>query len=209
MNPKAVRLLAQQARTQLAAQPRSFEESLSAFLMSWVGWEALRYRLLRELAHDQGWSIKDADSVLMQMRISSMWTTERALKKLKAKDPSQWGERPAAIWAALLYVETIRHRVVHGARTVDPKRLNVAAAFVIEAVEDGLNPAGWLSAVEAAGATRRAPLGAKRKSLPKKDRQAVGDLARLLKVNEDEGRHDKRVIPTLAALESARTSFFG
>jgi hypothetical protein len=209
MNPKTIKDIAAYARQQSASGAPSFEQALAAFLMSWVAWEALRHRLLRELAHDQGWSMKDAQTALGNLRISSMGNTSDTLRKLNAKGANAWEERPAAIWKVLLGIETIRHRVVHGARTTAPAHLNAATAFVLAAVEDGLRANGWLFEVSADGVARKGPLGNRRTPHPKSTAKTMEELERLLKANVPRQDRARAEMPTVAALNAAKDAWFG
>jgi hypothetical protein len=209
MNPKATKDIVKHARQHLATNPRSFEEALAAFLMSWVAGEALRHRLLRELAHDQGWSMKDAQTALGNLRISSMGHTSDTLRKLNAKGANAWEERPAAIWKVLLGIETIRHRVVHGARTAAPAHLNAATAFVLAAVEDGLRANGWLSKVSADGVVRKGPLGNRRTPHPKSTAKTMEKLEAVLNANVPRRDRTRPEMPTAAALNAAKQAWFG
>lgn len=208
MNPKAIKNIAAYARQQSASGAPSFEQALAAFLMSWVAWETLRHRLLRELAHDQGWSMKDAQTALGNLRISSMGHTSDTLRQLNAKGANAWEERPAAIWKVLLGVEAIRNRVAHGARTVTPARLNAATAFVLAAIEDGSRANGWLSEIAAAEVPRKGSLGNRRKPHPKSGLRPRAELEERLKPKKMKEKRANTEMPTASALVEAQRAFF-
>lgn len=114
------------------------------FLLSWTAWEALRTRFLRLVIKRMGWSIKDADQVMRDLRISSMESTAKVMVNLGMIDPSRWQGSSGRIWRKLLEVQQIRHRLAHGFDSRDPKLIYSASQFVLAS----LDHRSWLEDLE-------------------------------------------------------------
>lgn len=150
--------------------------TVPAFICSWIAWEALRTRFIRVVIHKQGWLLKDADSVLAKKRIStmsvaasvisdlgrirSMSDAESVISDLGLKHPHNWPNKSAKGWKALVEIEPLRHRLIHGFKAMDPVRVQAATKVVICSVSNH----DWLSTVPIINAPK------------KKDRIVVGSL---------------------------------
>lgn len=145
MKPHEIRTIARTAGQLLERE----SDPVSAFLLSWVAWEALRTRFLRVVIKRKGWSIKDADGVIRASKISSMSDAAEFMVMLGLKDPSQWKGASGGVWRKLSEVQQIRHRLAHGFAGLNPELVSTAAQFVLGAV----NERCWLeSMVPAEGA---------------------------------------------------------
>ena len=125
-----------------------------------MAWEALRTRFIGVVIHHQGWTLKDADNVLARAKISSMDRAAGVIQNLYIKNPHQWPVVSASAWRLLCDVEPLRHRLVHGFKTVDPIRTKTATRLVLFLVENHQ----WLESVPLVDAKK------------KKDRVLVGSL---------------------------------
>lgn len=83
------------------------------FLLSWTAWEAMRTRFLRLCIKRMGWTIKDANAVIRDLKSSSMESAARVMVDLDMTHPSQWPGRSGRVWRKLLEVQRVRHRLAH------------------------------------------------------------------------------------------------
>ena len=83
-----------------------------------------------------------------------------AITGLEFKDPHHWPNKSGKAWKALVKIEPLRHRLVHGFKTSDPAQIKAATqlVFILVAHHE------WLSDLPVVDAPR------------KRDRFAVGSL---------------------------------
>jgi hypothetical protein len=110
--------------------------------------------------HHKGRKLKDADKVLAKKKISIMEAAAPAITGLEFKDPHHWPNKSGKAWKALVKIEPLRHRLVHGFKTSDPAQIKAATqlVFILVAHHE------WLSDLPVVDAPR------------KRDRFAVGSL---------------------------------
>ena len=160
MKPNAIQKLLKEAESLHSNSIDSSIHTVPAFLSSWVAWEALRTRFIRVVIHHQGWLLKDADKVLAKKKISSMLEAEKTISSLGLEHPHHWAGKSAKGWKALVEIEPLRHRLIHGFKSMEPVRVQAATKVVIRLVSDH----DWLSAVPIVDAPK------------KKDRVVAGSL---------------------------------
>ena len=117
MKPNDIKRLILAAETVAESQPHP----TSMFLLSWTAWEALRTRFLRLVIKRMGWTIKDADAVIRDLKISSMESAAKVMVGLGMTHPSQWPSRSGRVWRKLLEVQLVRHRLARGFDAIDPR----------------------------------------------------------------------------------------
>lgn len=204
MNPSAIKSLIEQATVLHNSEHRSTGSTYTAFLTSWVAWEALRTRFIRVVIHHKGWLLKDADTVLAKRRISSMRATASTLQKLGLLHPDQWSARSGKGWKALSNIEPLRNRLIHGFKSMEPARIHAATSVVICLLSDQ----EWLSSVplvHPAKPKERRLVGSllnPRYSSKATHQESLEALAKVMEVNLSEGA---RPIPSLAYLEGLTT----
>ena len=81
--------------------------------------------------HHKGWKLKDADNILAKKKISSMKAAASVITGLEFKDPHHWPNKSAKAWKALVQIEPLRHRIVHGFKTSDPAQIKPATQLVL------------------------------------------------------------------------------
>jgi hypothetical protein len=207
MNPAAINALLQASRSlHLRASEGSPNDVVPAFVGSWVAWEALRTRFIRVVIHHQGWSLKDADNVLARAKISSMDRAASVIESLHIKNPHQWPGVSAKAWRLLCAIEPLRHRLVHGFKTVDPIRVKTATSLVLFLVENHQ----WLESVPLVDAKKKkdrilvGSLLGSRRAHSIGDQRKVEELASKLQLNLTQG--SKR-LPSVDQLTSAIESY--
>lgn len=204
MNPSTIQNLVEQATILHNSEPRSTGSTYTAFLTSWVAWEALRTRFIRVVIHHQGWLLKDADKVLAKRRISSMRDAASVLKDLGLSHPAHWRENSGKNWKILTDIEPLRNRLIHGFKSIEPARIHAATSVVLCLLSDH----EWLSSVpikDAAKPKERilvGPLLNPRRSSKATHQQRLEDLATRMNVDLGKG---ERPIPSLVALEEFAT----
>ncbi len=200
MNPSSIQNLLDESILLHDHALSNNEYTVPAFICSWIAWEALRTRFIRVVIHKKGWLLKDADSVLAKKRISSMSAAESVISDLGLKHPHNWPNKSAKGWKALVEIEPLRHRLVHGFKTMDPVRVEAATKVVICLVSNH----DWLSNVPIIDAPKKkdqifvGPLLEHRRSSKTTNKPCIGELAKLMKVKLDEGT---RSMPSLNRLE--------
>lgn len=200
MKPNAIQKLLKEAESLHSDSINSSTHTIPAFLSSWVVWEALRTRFIRVVIHHQGWLLKDADKVLAKKKISSMPAAEKAISSLGLQHPHHWAGRSAKGWKALVEIEPLRHRLIHGFKSMEPVRVQAATKVVIRLVSDH----DWLSAVPIVDAPKKKDrivvgslLKPKRSSKTAQNR-SIQELADILGVDLDRGT---KPLPSLSRLE--------
>lgn len=206
MNPNAIRKLLDEAKSLHSDSLDSNTYTIPAFLSSWVAWEALRTRFIRVIIHHQGWLLKDADRVLAKKKISSMPAAEKVISGLGLKHPHHWAGKSAKGWKALIEIEPLRHRLIHGFKSMEPVRVKTATEVVIYLVSNH----DWLSAVPIVEAPKKkdrilvgSPLEHKRSSKLSHNR-CIQELADILDVNLNSGT---KPLPSLVRLENMLNKF--
>lgn len=202
MQPASIRNLITEAEELLAQSLNSNKYTVPAFLTSWVAWEALRTRFIRVIMHHKGCKIKDADKLLAKSKVASMREAESIIVRLGICSPHHWPGKSGKHWKLLTSIEPLRHRLIHGFKTVEPARINVATRLVIFLVINH----EWLSEVPIVDKARdkdRALVGSlltPRRTSKKRQSTKIGELAVSIGVNLDQGA---RRLPSLADLEAA------
>jgi hypothetical protein len=108
---------------------------IPSFLISWTAWEAMRTRFLRVLIKRLGWTIRDADKALRELKLSSTNQVERAMGRLKQPAPPSWRGLAGATWRDLAEVERVRHRLAHGFSGLEPRLIRSATRLVRASIE--------------------------------------------------------------------------
>jgi len=177
-----------------------YTPTYTAFLISWVAWEALRTRFIRVVIHQKGWLLKDADKVLAKKRMSSMKVAASALVELELLSPDHWPAKSKKGWKALSDIEPLRNRLIHGFKSMDPARIHVATSVVICLLSDH----EWLSSVPLVNSKKSkerilvGPLLKPRRSSKATHPRKLEELAEMMNVNLSAGA---RPIPSLTDLE--------
>lgn len=205
MNPSSIKHLLAQAVLLHQQDPPTAGSIYAAFTTSWIAWEALRIRFIRVVIHQKGWLLKDADTVLAKCRISSTKGAEKVLTKLGVKNPHQWPGQSGKVWRALSEIEPLRHRLIHGFKSVDPARMQAATEIVICALKNH----DWLinvPLVEAPKKQDRVIVGSiltPRRSSKKTHDKTLDELAKILIPDIDISLTDgKSSLPSMDKLES-------
>jgi hypothetical protein len=204
MEPSVIKILIEQATLLHNSEPRSAGSTYTAFLTSWVAWEALRTRFIRVVIHHKGWLLKDVDKVLAQQRISSMRNAASALENVGLLHPDQWSAKSGKGWKALKDIEPLRNRIVHGFKSIEPDRIHAATLVVICLLSDH----EWLSDVPVVNAAKKkdkvlvGPLLTPQRSSKATQHRKIEDLAKVMNVNLSSG---VRPIPSLVHLEKLAT----
>jgi hypothetical protein len=204
MNPSTIISLIQQATLLHNSDPRSNGSTYTAFLTSWVAWEALRTRFIRVVIYHKGWLVKDADKVLAKKRISSMRDATSALTELGLLSPAHWSGKSGKGWKALNDIEPLRNRLIHGFKSIDPARIHVATSVVICLLSDH----EWLSSVPLVNSTKpkeRILVGPLLSSLHSSKAMEKGTLEKLAEIMDVNLSSGARPIPSLAYLEGLST----
>ena len=200
MNPSAIQKLLSEAELLHSDSLNSNIYTIPAFISSWVAWEALRIRFIRVIIHHQGWLLKDADRVLAKKKISSMPTAEKTILSLGLKSPHNWAGKSAKGWKALVAIEPLRHRLIHGFKSIDPARVQAATKVVIHLVSNH----GWLSAVPVVDAPKKkdrivvGSLLEHKRSSNKSHNRSIQELAKIMDVDLS---HGTKSLPSLSRLE--------
>lgn len=200
MKPYAIRNLLNEAKLLHEDSLNSRIYTVPAFLSGWVSWEALRTRFIRVIIHHQGWLLKDADRVLAKKKISSMSAAENVICNLGLKHPHQWPNKSAKGWKALVEIEPLRHRLIHGFKSVDPAIVQAATKVVISSVSNH----DWLSTVPIVDAPKKkdrivtGSLLKPRRSSKTTHNRCIQKLAEATNVELDKGI---KPLPSLAHLE--------
>jgi hypothetical protein len=204
MDPSTIKSLIEQATLLHNSDSRSSGSTYTAFLTSWVAWEALRTRFIRVVIHHKGWLVKDADKVLAKKRISSMRAATSALTNLDPLSPDHWSGKSGKGWKALSDIEPLRNRLVHGFKSIDPARIHVATSVVICLLSDH----EWLSTlVNPKKPEKRILVGPLLNSLHSSkatQHRSLEDLAEIMKVDLSAGA---RPMPSLTYLKGLSTHF--
>lgn len=202
MNPASITKLINESQALLAESEGNSTYVIPAFASSWIAWEALRTRFIRVVIHHKGWMLKDADTVLAKKRIASMAQAEDAITSLGLKSPHHWPKKSAKPWKLLCEIEPLRHRLIHGFKSIDPPRIKAATKVVLLLVSE----CQWLEdvpIVESRKARERVlvgPLLTARRSATHTQNQDLQSLAQLLGVDMN---HGAKPLPSLARLEAA------
>ena len=202
MQPASIRNLIAEAEELLTQSLNNNKYAVPAFLTSWVAWEAMRTRLIRVIMHHKGYKIKDADYLLAKSKVASMREAESVIVKLGICSPHHWPGKSGKHWKMLTSIEPLRHRLIHGFKTVEPARINVATRLVIFLVINH----EWLSEVPIVDAARKkdrilvGSLLTPRRTGKKTHSAKIDELAVNIGVNLDQGT---RRLPSLANLEEA------
>ncbi|NJM48328.1 MAG: hypothetical protein HC860_20925 [Alkalinema sp. RU_4_3] len=189
MEPSAIKILIEQATLLHNSEPRSTGSTYTAFLTSWVAWEALRTRFIRVVIHHKGWLLKDADKVLAQQRIGSTRHAASALGNVGLLDPDQWSGKSGKGWKALRDIEPLRNRIVHGFKSIEPDRIHAATSVVLCLLSDH----EWLSSVPIVDAAKTkerilvGPLLNPRRSSKLTQQRQLEELAKVMKVDLSSG----------------------
>lgn len=199
MNPASIKYLLDQAELLHQQDPPNTGSIYTAFTTSWIAWEALRTRFIRVVIHQKGWLLKDADKVLAKCHISSTKKAKDVLVRLDVKDPYQWSGQSGKVWRALSEIEPLRHRLIHGFKSVEPARIQAATEIVIYAVKNH----DWLSNVPLVEAPRKQDVVGSiltpRRSSKKTHDRTLDELAQIMDVSLAGGTSS---IPSMERLES-------
>ena len=202
MNPASITALISESQALFAESELSNSKIISAFASSWIAWEALRTRFIRVVIHHKGWMLKDADAVLAKRKISSMAQAEDVITSLDVKSPHHWPGTSAKPWKLLCEIEPLRHRLIHGFKSIDPPRIQAATKVVLVLVSQHQ----WLEDVPVLDSRKPServlvgPLLTARRSASHTQNQDLQSLAQLLGV---ELNHGAKPLPSLARLEAA------
>lgn len=202
MNPASITALISESQALFAESARSNTKIIPAFASSWIAWEALRTRFIRVVIHHQGWMLKDADAVLARRKISSMAQAEDVITSLGLKSPHHWPGSSAKPWKLLCEIEPLRHRLIHGFKSIDPLRIQAATKVVLLLITERQ----WLEdvpIVDSRKARERVlvgPLLTARRSAAHTQNRDLQSLAHLLRVDMSQGA---KPLPSLARLERA------
>lgn len=197
MNPATIQVLIDQAQLLHGAEEPTLGSIHTAFITSWVAWEAVQTRFIRVIIHHQGWLLKDADEVLARKRISSMKTAARVISSLGLPHPDHWSGISGESWRGLRDIEPLRNRLVHGFKSMEPARIQTATSIVLDLVSDRQ----WLEIVKLTHQGKEikvGPLFNSRRSRISHPRSA-DELAKLLGVNIEKSSCTSN-IPELAHL---------
>lgn len=198
MNPATIHKLIAEARTIKNEHP----QGIPAFVVAWVGWEALRTRMLRVVIQKQGWKVADIDQALKRLRISSMKSCNDQFTKLGLVPPSHWRGESGKMWRQLHQIENIRHRLIHGYKTIDPQRIFVASEFVLASLEDR----HWIEQAKPFPDYPKQSLGCvleKLKNIGKDKHKTYEELVEKLSITKNEP-----AIPSLIEIEQGLTELF-
>ena len=140
MNPNSIKRIIKQSQDlrspQLQQEPSPYESCVAAFIVAWMGWEAVRTRFLRVVINKKGWAIKDADFVLARAKISTMKSYASTLVDLGESSPYNWSKEAGKAWRNLKTIEPLRHRLSHGFKSVSPETAEIAADVVLFYLND-------------------------------------------------------------------------
>jgi hypothetical protein len=198
MNPSTIRKLITEARGIKNEHP----QSIPAFVVAWVGWEALRTRMLRVVIQKQGWKVVDIDQALKRLRISSMKSCNDQFIKLGLIHPCHWQGKSGKVWQQLHQIENIRHRLVHGYQTIDPQRIFVTSEFILASLEDRY----WIEQAKPFPDAPKQSLGCvleKLKNMGKDKHKTHEELVEKLDIIKNEP-----AIPSLIELKQGLTKLF-
>lgn len=124
------------------------------------------------------------------------------ITSLGLKNPHHWPGRSAKSWKLLCEIEPLRHRLIHGFKSIDPPRIQAATKVVLHLVAEHQ----WLEdvpVVDSRKARERVlvgPLLIARVSASRTQNQDLQGLAQLLGVDMNQGA---KPLPSLARLEAA------
>lgn len=198
MNPATIRKLIAEAQTIRKEHP----QGIPAFVVSWVAWEALRTRALRVVIQKQGWKVSDIDQALKRLSISSMKSFNYQFTKLDLIPPAHWQGQSGKVWRELQQIENIRHRLIHGYKSIDPQRIFMASEFVIAALEDRR----WIEEAKPFPDDPKQPLGCvleRLKSIGKNKHKTYEELVEKLGIKKEAPE-----MPSLVELETGLENLF-
>ena len=206
MNPASIKRLTNESQAIFAESEVNGTFAIPAFISSWIAWEALRTRFIRVLIHHKGWMLKDADAVLAKKKIASMAQAEVAITSLGVNSPHHWPKKSAQPWKLLCEIEPLRHRLIHGFKSIDPPRIQAATKVVVSLVSQHqwLEDVPVLDSRKARKGVLVGPLLAAKRSASHTQNQDLQSLARLLEVDMSQGA---KKLPSLARLEAAIQGF--
>jgi hypothetical protein len=150
--------------------------------------------------HHKGWKLEDADKVLAKKKISSMEAAASVITKLEFKDPHHWPNKSGKAWKALVKIEPLRHRLIHGFKTSEPAQIKAATQLVLILVDNH----EWLSNLPVVDAPKnrdRVAVGSlltPRRSTAQSQNRSVDELAALVDANLWEGSPQ---LPSLQSLQ--------
>jgi hypothetical protein len=202
MNPASITKLINESQALLAESEGNSTYVIPAFASSWIAWEALRTRFIRVVIHHKGWMLKDADAVLAKKKIASMAQAVEAITSIGLKSPHHWPRKSAQSWKLLCEIEPLRHRLIHGFKSIDPPRIQTATKLVLLLISEHQ----WLEDVPIVDSRRPServlvgPLLTARRSAAHTQNQDLQSLAQLLRVDMTQGA---KPLPSLARLEGA------
>lgn len=202
MNPASITKLIIESQVLFAESEVNGNYAIPAFVSSWIAWEALRTRFIRVLIHHKGWMLKDADAVLAKKKIATMVQAEEAIIGLGVKSPHHWPKKSAQRWKFICEIEPLRHRLIHGFKSIDPPRMQAATKVVLLLVSEHqwLEDVPVLDSRKASERVLIGPLMTARKSASHTQNQGPQSLAQLLRVDISQGA---KKLPSLARLEAA------
>ena len=202
MNPSSITKLTTESQALLAESEGNSTYVIPAFASSWIAWEALRTRFIRVVIHYKGWKLKDADAVLAKRKIASMAQAEEVITSLGLKSPHHWPGISAKPWKLLCEIEPLRHRLIHGFKSIDPPRIQAATKVVLLLVSENQ----WLEDVRIVDSRKArervlvGPLMTARRSAAHTQNRDLQSLAQLLGADMNQGA---KPLPSLARLEAA------
>ncbi len=131
-HPKYLSLLKDKANLNIRRK-----DGITAFVMSWILWEAVRTRLLILKYRLNGHTVKSARFNIMQAKISSNNGFIKAFNRLPVGD--NWEVSLDNVvtkkWNRIKQLENVRHQLVHGSRSYYDGELLRDANEVIEFIE--------------------------------------------------------------------------
>jgi hypothetical protein len=202
MNPSSITKLINESQALLAESEGNSTYIIPAFASSWIAWEALRTRFIRVVIHHKGWMLKDADAVLAKKKIASMAQAKEAITSLDLKSPHHWPRKSAQPWKLLCEIEPLRHRLIHGFKSIDPPRIQTATKVVLLLVSENqwLEDARIVDSRKARERVLVGPLMTARRSAAHTQNRDLQSLAQLLGADMNQGA---KPLPSLAKLEAA------
>jgi len=202
MKPSLIKALTLESQSMFAESMCSNIKIIPAFASSWIAWEALRTRFIRVVIHHKGWMVKDADRVLAKRKIASMAQAEEVITSLGLKSPHHWPGISAKPWKLLCEIEPLRHRLIHGFKSIDPPRIQAATKVVLLLVSESqwLEDVRIVDSLKARERVLVGPLLTARRTAAHTQNQDLQSLAQLLRVDMTQG---SKPLPSLARLETA------
>jgi hypothetical protein len=133
MKQSSIRQTAQTARALAAERHYGTPE---AFLLAWVAWESLKFRVLAVGLVRQGWRMEAVKEFFDKSSLYTKKDYNKVFGQVFGKHPEQHAGEVGHIWRECEAARRVRHRFVHGMGSSRPQTLSSSTERLLLAVEN-------------------------------------------------------------------------